>query len=318
MPVDRRLIALVDRQAAAHDQLTARVIALIARLWQNFDDPYDDDLVLAIAARFASIITSGQRQSAQLSGRYLAQVLGILGTRPPTVRPSLPPAPRGVPPTEVYTRPAEEYRYLVSQGVTPIESKRRSAERAQVIAGDDLKLASRMATREVYEASDEVEGYRRVIRPELSRTGTCGLCLAASDRVYSKEDLLPIHDRCHCITLPIVGANDPGRELSQAELEDVYARAGGTQAAKLKRVRYQVHEHGELGPVLRNEEHRFRGPAQVRRDTVADPRKQITAQLTALESSYARLQERQAAGEDVTRPLAWQRSRIAELRRTAA
>lgn len=116
-------------------------------------------------------------------------------------------------------------------------------------------------------------GYRRVIRPERSRTGTCGLCIAASTRVYQVKELAPIHANCKCTSVPMTSDMDPADTLNRSDIEDIltedeegnvrvlqfgrqelddlYEAAGdSTAAAALKRVRVFLTTHGELGPVL--------------------------------------------------------------------
>jgi hypothetical protein len=85
----------------------------------------------------------------------------------------------------------------------------------------------------------------------------------ASDRTYKSKDLMALHDRCKCTVLPIVNGQDPGLTLNGADLAAFYKSAGSTGAADLKKTRYVVHQHGELGPVLRAAGDKFTGPAQV-------------------------------------------------------
>ena len=122
----------------------------------------------------------------------------------------------------------------------------------------DTALARREAAHGQMELSTEIIGYRRVIRPELSKSGTCGLCVAASDREYKRGDLLPLHDRCKCIVLPIIADIDPGVRLNQDDLDRLKADAGSNSAKDLKRTRYRVDEHGEIGPYLLARHHRSR------------------------------------------------------------
>jgi hypothetical protein len=96
-----------------------------------------------------------------------------------------------------------------------------------------------------------ITGYRRILHPELSRTGSCGLCIVASDQVYKTSELMPLHNLCKCTVLPIIGALDPGSSLNNLTLADLYAAAGdSTHAHDLKRVKVTVRQHGEYGPVL--------------------------------------------------------------------
>ena len=102
---------------------------------------------------------------------------------------------------------------------------------------------------------EKIIGWRRVIRPELSQHGTCGLCVVAATQWYSKQDLKAIHHLCKCVTMPVTKSADPGlrwnAEDLRRNLDDIYGAAGGsTSGKKLKRTRVAVRDHGELGPIL--------------------------------------------------------------------
>ena len=93
---------------------------------------------------------------------------------------------------------------------------------------------------EVYRSGggSRIIGYRRVVHPEMSKGGSCGLCVVASTMVYTRANLRPIHDRCNCEVVPITVANDPGDSLNQLDLGDLYQAAGeSNRSAPLKRVR---------------------------------------------------------------------------------
>jgi len=101
----------------------------------------------------------------------------------------------------------------------------------------------------------KVLGFRRVIRPELSMHGSCGLCVVAATNWYTYERLKPIHHLCKCVTVPVTKDADPGFRWNQEDLrrnlDEIYGGAGGSTYGKdLKRVRVKISEHGELGPVL--------------------------------------------------------------------
>lgn len=227
---------------------------------------------------------------------------------------------RAIPPADVWGRLPDAYRYqVVSQGVSERQALRRVLQRAEAVADTDMTLATRAQTRRALlarlEAGVPVTGYRRVLRPELSQTGPCGLCVVAADRVYSIIELLPLHDRCKCDVLPIVGDLDPGLSLNRDDLNRLYQAAGGTTAgAALKRVRVAITEHGELGPVLVDADHNFRGPREVARTQAPDRPTRARAQLEALETSLDKLRGRGAGGEDVEQAIRWQENKIAQLR----
>ena len=163
----------------------------------------------------------------------------------------------GTDPETVFGRVAEQFRYAASTGASEAESRQAALTRLETIADDNLKLAERHVTRESYAKSKVVTGYRRIVHPELSTTGTCGLCIAAADRRYRKAELLPCHGHCRCTTLPIIGKTDPGLALNSASIKALYSAAGGTDASALSNTRYTVEDHSELGPILREAGQRF-------------------------------------------------------------
>jgi hypothetical protein len=157
----------------------------------------------------------------------------------------------------VYERLARQYRYERSTGVDESKALDHVLTRADVMNQMDVSLAARSEAEKFF-TEHKITGYRRVIHPELSKGGVCGMCIAATDRVYRKNALMPIHDRCHCGVMPILGGFDAGSALNDRDLSlgDLYDNAAGgsqrtgTNMADLKRTRYAVDDHGELGPVL--------------------------------------------------------------------
>ncbi|MFV8317037.1 hypothetical protein [Mycobacterium sp. 23] len=164
--------------------------------------------------------------------------------------------------SSVFERPAAVYRWLISQGEG--DAAEQSMLRIRTLVDDNLMLAQRLAQQEVLARAavdldnqggrgrrrPQIVGYRRVIHPELSRGGTCGMCIAASDRIYKIGTLMPIHAHCWCTIAAITEEHDPADDLNAVDLRALYKDAGGNTVAHLKRTRYQVDEHGELGPVL--------------------------------------------------------------------
>jgi hypothetical protein len=210
------------------------------------------------------------------------------------------PYPRAnVAPLEVYSRPSAQFVYQLSQGDTVDEAEAAAAERLGQLATADVVLADRDETHSLYAETPAIVGYRRVIHPELSRSGTCGLCIVASDRFYTRGDLMPLHDRCNCIPMPIVKGDDPGKRLNSDDLGRIYAAAGGNFAEQLKFVRVNVDEHGELGPVLVKKGDHFRTPAEAGRPEYVKPTAESKRRQTrdALDSASKQL-------DDVQRELA--------------
>lgn len=230
-------------------------------------------------------------------------------------------------PRDVYGRVADGVRYdIVANGLEEPKARQRAMVRIAAAADTDMTLAVRA---QYYKALREgrtvrADGWRRVLRPELSRTGPCGLCVVASDRIYKTEDLEPIHDLCKCEILPIIGDLDPGLILNVDDLEKIYGAAGGTggdvikngkrHSGRLKAIRVVLTEHGELGPVLVDGSQHVRGMRQVAKTQSTSRRHQVEAQIESLEKTFERLIARRRAGEDVDAPYEWQSHAIDTLR----
>lgn len=116
----------------------------------------------------------------------------------------------------------------------------------------DVTLADRAATYVHTEGDTRVSGYRRVLSPGKN----CGLCVVASDRLYRKSDLRPIHAHCGCTTQAIYNGSAEGwTRPSSAQLRDLYEQAGSTSASSLSRIRVENLPEvrvidSDLGPTL--------------------------------------------------------------------
>lgn len=235
-------------------------------------------------------------------------------------------AAEAVDPGQPYGRVADGYRFQVSVKQVPeVKARSNAVVRVAAVAHTDVTLAVREQVRRSLNPSQipGITGYRRILRPELSETGPCGLCVVAADRVYHIGDLKEIHDECRCEVLPIIGAMDPGLDLNRSDLDAIYAAAGGTggdlikdgkrHSLALKNIRVAMAEHGELGPVLVDADLRHRGPREVVSARIPDKATQMRVALKGWEESYARLIRRRELGEDVERPLQWHTRRIDDL-----
>lgn len=317
---------LASQQAQAQANIAQTALQLLTRLWLTLVDPSRTDGLGGFATRAAGILRSAELATSQNTETYLRQVLGALDVQVPAHTLAAPPESlRGVPMEEVLLRPAGTVRWLRSQD-TPLEAASAAGlARLRSTAETNLELAVRQTAVDVFKATPRITAYRRVLRPELSEGGACGLCIVAADRKYRTSELMPIHARCKCSVMPIIGKEDPALQLNYQDLQELYKDAGGTAGAKLKRTRYRIEQHGELGPVLVRQGTNFRTAEQAaddlkarrvrRRSEQADEMRQsLRQQLTTFEGTIPDLERRAAAGEDVAAPLAWQRARVAELR----
>lgn len=230
--------AVAVRRAAAYRRsiiaTRERLVAHVERTWNALPDVREAD-VARFAAAVAPMVAGAQRNVASLTDAHLAALeaaaLGV-PARPIGVPPSVVSSEtiRGVPSTTVYARAGVAVWTALSLGVPFTEARSRGLERARIAAVTDVQLAKTHAARHVLDARESVVAYRRV--PEAD---ACPICLEASTRRYRTGDLMPIHARCDCDVEPIFGVRDPG-PTRDADLGDAEP--------------FDVHQHGELGPVL--------------------------------------------------------------------
>jgi hypothetical protein len=269
----RDLLRWVEQFAAHSDalkqQLSQAIIAMYAGV--NF---YSAAEVSAAAQQATAASNTQALVQAGLAAQYVAFVSSLItGENLPTPALVLPALRAGVDMTDVFSRPAKLFRRLRSEGIDPAEAFRR----AMLLAGQISDMNMTLAQREAYQATFArleqqvgITGYRRIVHPELAKTGSCGLCIVASDQVYHTSFLMPIHERCNCTVLPIIGEIDPGNSLNNLTLGDFYGAAGpfsgspgteeSTHGHHLKRVKVAVQDHGEYGPVLTILGQQFTGP----------------------------------------------------------
>lgn len=304
----------VDQFAEVSEDTKQAAAATAVAAWLAFaedGDWYDKSAVATIAAQMA-VLSRGQQQTlAGAATQYVAQVAAVLsGTRVPAApRTVWQPVRNGVDLSLVHMRPANRYKNAIANGATHQQALNLAFRRAADTLTSDLTLQERDASQRMLDQLGIVT-FRRILRPELSRTGSCGLCIAAADRVYSVGDLMPLHPpTCKCIVMPVIGDVDPGRDMNEEDLAALYAEAGGTGRDKLARVRYQVNEHGELGPVLTKEGDAFRGPGRVALEDDIERARRMLAGAIPLEV----MADRVDAGVVKPGALDYQRGYIARL-----
>ena len=262
--VGAQVAALVGAQATVQGQLIAWAATLAATSAKAFTGWYDSKKIGPWASELASLIQGFQSQAASGTDAYLTELASEMTGRKysPAGTIKVTDLRNGANPVEVYGRVADTYRYQTSLGKEPTAALQIAATRAEILAETDIALAARAQARK-FMVVKNVEGWRRVIHPELTRSGTCGLCIVAADRIYHRSELMPIHDRCVCTVSPVINGVDPGYSLNRSDLQALYKLVGGTQAKQLSNARIAVHHHGELGPVLTVRGQHFRSASDV-------------------------------------------------------
>jgi hypothetical protein len=295
------VVRIVDAEAIRREEIETRAVAGVTRAYDGLDW-YDHAEITVAATRAGQVVRASSQVSVALADaamtRILAQVVGG-SPRPAGTMTITQPLRQGVSGwAGVYGRVADTVRLQVANGLPLEEAVGMGLQRADAMCRTDLGLARREQWRRSLTANPEVIGFRRAIHPEASKTGVCGLCIAAADRVYNRGELLPLHSHCVCTVLPITQVHDPGGTLNDADLKAVYESADSNRRDDLKRVRYQVQEHGELGPVLTDSRQHFRGPDEV----AAARRRRSTRTVTDI---------------DATRTVAQLQATLTELERSA-
>lgn len=308
---------LVAAQAATRVSITDQITSISVDSAAAFTGWYEAVQIAEWAARLAARIEPLLRLLARNTDAFTAKSVSLVSGKPfrPVGALDVTGLRTGVTHAGAYARAADAYRYQqshldriarqIAAGdvpepptiVSPVEA---AVQRVRDVADMDTILTVQQQSQKTLtqaEGKGLVTGWRRVIHPELSLTGSCGLCIAASDRVYKVGDLMPIHQRCNCIATPILNHKDPGSILNDSDLGRLYGDAGSTKAADLKRTRYVVNEHGELGPVLSGK--------KIRTDT----RKRRTSAPPMSDAEWAvalqRIYDQLAAALPKTRELAY-------------
>lgn len=259
---------LVLAQDAARVALVQQAISLADNAVRDFSGWYDTDKITGWATSLSRNLESLQRGLARSTDAYLARYASAASGK--RVRPvgsiDVTALRKDITHPGVYGRAADSYRYQqhlldqialeLSRGLKPSPPKlddplQAAANRVKTAVDLDAQLVVRNQSARFMQEQHTVLGWRRVIHPERSKGGTCGLCAAASTRMYPRGELMPIHAGCSCVPTPVLPGEDVAAEMNKVDLGQLYTDSGGgTDSASLKRTRYGVSEHGELGPVL--------------------------------------------------------------------
>lgn len=272
-PADVRLATLYTRR---YNQLRAAAATAMARAWDR-QAGLDDSAAARFTTTAATIAVAAQTQAAAAVDGYMATMLGFvtgegtaLGIDPEAVTGAAVRA--GAEPVDVYLRSIVTARLAVSGGHPFAEAMKLGRLRALATVETDVALAQRAATTEVLSAQPRIVGYRRVL------TGTsCARCGTASTQRYYSGNLMPIHAHCDCGVAPIIGTSDPGKVINKPLVENLKNAGNATGDPDYWRSRkltvdedgtvhlpdVAVHQHGELGPVLTDANHKFSGPGDI-------------------------------------------------------
>lgn len=282
----------MSRYERERARLVEEYVTAAWKMWQSLSpaDWWNDAITQGASANLTSRYMAFVERMRRLGIAYADIALGLVGATAQGQLPEFEVVRDNTDPWKMMLRPVESYRdasskepHLRPSAWENLEADAQRSvdrwleeanERLIDIIDTDSMIAGTHATLERYRKSG-VTRYRRIIHPELSKTGTCGLCVVAADRVYSIAALMPLHGNCHCTVLPIVGDNDPGLRLNDDDLKRIYKEAGGTASAKLRQTRRaDPHQQRDRPRIERqgSQATQGRGMASARRgyDTGAD------------------------------------------------
>lgn len=235
--------AIIRTQAVRIAQVRQATVSTVQRSWLALDNYRDADIA-AWVRQVTPVVQAGQVRTAALTDAYLAayrqEATGI-ASRPVGVPTEVAIGARGVPTADVYARMGPEVWSQLAKDRALEFAVQQGLYRAVKVAQTDMQLAKIHSANYVMGAQD-VTTYRRVVNGE-----TCSLCISAAQRTYYISNLLPIHPGCDCGVVPVFrDAPDPQINQNIEPADD--------------RGETEVHQHGELGPVLTVRGQYFEGP----------------------------------------------------------
>jgi hypothetical protein len=289
-PLDSAVGVLVTQEAAAYDAIHDNLIAAILTLWASFSAYWAGDSVVEVAQRIARLVIAAQRNVGRLTEAHLRQQFRRMGLDLPAgTIVDLPEALRlGADAPEVYQRPIRQIRYAESIGTLLDDAIDDATDRLVKTVEADLQLARAEASKQLFFVTNPkiITGWRRIIHPELGNV--CGLCIAASDRLYQRIQRMDLHPGCRCTCLPVTEFDDPGKAINAEDLQRIYEAAGSTGSRALAGIRVEVKRNGELGDILVPEGYKMKQTGQVKRqlsDRAAElRRKQLQKQIDELQA----------------------------------
>lgn len=245
------VLAVVNNYRAATSLVRAQAATYVGALWSQLQSYRDADID-GLVAGLVPFMQGAKQHTAALTDAYLAalaeQALGEPGT--PAGVPSDvvdEQSLRGVDDATVYGRAGVTVWTALANGSDIEQAAQSGLARLQAIVATDLQLAKTHSARFAMSANPHVVGYRRVTGGRC-----CDLCELASERLYHKGDLLPIHAHCSCSVEPLYQVGSAARVPVHVPIGEVSGQDEGDTPI--------VHMHGEIGPVLAVRGQNFTGP----------------------------------------------------------
>jgi hypothetical protein len=145
----------------------------------------------------------------------------------------------GADPREVYRRPFVTVWTSLQQSGDWAAAVDAGGARAVSTAAMDVQLTMRQTLVEIGSRDDRILGFARVPDGDA-----CDFCSLIAGQRYTTEDLMPVHNHCGC-GVDVITADERGDFTGNAD-NDLDMPSS-----------MPIAEHGELGPVVVNPDHKF-------------------------------------------------------------
>lgn len=214
--------------------IRGNVGARVLRAWDGLDS-YTTDEIEEFLSVTVPLILAGQTESVRLTDSFLASYSSQNGV-----------------PAEIGTLEPEEFIGFKARNGTSVEETYRRPFLTAIYGGGilagrarlaqtvntDIALATRAATHYYMSKDERVKGYTR----NTSSTA-CRYCRQHATSAHGKQEQMPLHPNCGCISLPVFSS------LAVGAIAANLLHTPPDEDADIA-----IHEHGELGNVLYSDE----------------------------------------------------------------
>lgn len=260
MPTATAPPQLLVQQWERFERLRTQAARLVLNQW--VDGATVEELVQSVLAAQAAIVDLTDAALSQAAGLTTSSTPAALGIEADPLIGAH--ARRGLALEKVYGR---------AGSVAELSGPDAVREWLESSVRIDMQLAHRAAAAAHVAADRRVVAWRRQIAPAGK---TCGLCVAASTRLYHLGDLLPIHHHCRCTVVEVYDTSPiRGPILDRERLDEVYRAAGqridrrtlshieidvaqlpaGIDSDAIRALEPRIVDHPEFGPYLDGRNH---------------------------------------------------------------
>jgi hypothetical protein len=205
--------------------------------WQSLPSYRDADMDFFIE-NVLPMVRAGQEHAIALTDIYMSRQMGSspVGLSADEIISHIRP---GMLPPAVLGRSFETVWAAIEKlGFDQALAKGASRMVSQV--GMDVSLAAREAALAYAKQDPNIAGFVRV-----AAAGCCDFCQSIDGAYVRSEDASPLHNNCHCTMSPVEkGSKESMREFTSLAPGSVFDDV-------------EIHEHGELGPVITDKRNNF-------------------------------------------------------------